>query len=281
MSRINALKPPYAWAFSRSMKTGIVIVVGMHRSGTGLVAKILQDLGVFIGKELTGNQESVFFQSLNKDALDVIGCNWRCLDYLPPVNDLEGGWEWLSKFVRRRLEARLIEAHFGFTGILRMLKKDFAWGWKDPRNALLLPVWRSLMPQARIVHVLRDGRDAALSLLRRDLKRHRGRGDLTIENQRQRYSGYFALWESYIRRIEEALPDCGPTHRIRFEQLLDHPMDEIEKLAGALGMKCPITREAAEGMVDRSRKARYREHGFEWVSEITPAGGLLAELEYD
>ncbi|MBW1793701.1 MAG: sulfotransferase [Deltaproteobacteria bacterium] len=41
------------------------------------------------------------------------------------------------------------------------------WGWKDPRTTLTLPLWLKLFPKARIIHVIRNGIDSALSLWRR------------------------------------------------------------------------------------------------------------------
>ncbi len=31
-----------------------------------------------------------------------------------------------------------------------------AWGWKDPRNTFTLPMWLSIFPKARVLHVLRN-----------------------------------------------------------------------------------------------------------------------------
>ena len=43
-----------------------VVVVGMHRSGTSLVSRILDDCGVMMGKDLQEDHESIFFISLNE-----------------------------------------------------------------------------------------------------------------------------------------------------------------------------------------------------------------------
>ena len=42
-----------------------IIITGMHRSGTSLLTNFLSDCGVFMGKSLDGNYESVFFQRIN------------------------------------------------------------------------------------------------------------------------------------------------------------------------------------------------------------------------
>ena len=43
-----------------------VVVVGMHRSGTSLVSRILDDCGVMMGKDLQEDHESLFFIGLNE-----------------------------------------------------------------------------------------------------------------------------------------------------------------------------------------------------------------------
>jgi len=270
----------YPWAYSRAIKCRVIIVVGMHRSGTGLVSRILQNMGVFMGRELTGNEESVFFLNLNKEALDIIGCNWRCFDYLPAVCDFGERYRWMIGFVKRRLEAGLIKFHFGFSALRLFFKQRCIWGWKDPRNSLLLPVWRELFPKALVVHVFRDGRDVALSLLKRDLKRERGKRQMSVQDQRQRYLDYFKLWEDYIRRIESTEKAYGPLYPLRFEDLLESTNTVITNLAKAVGVKEQNYLQSVSVEVDRRRQGRYREEEFSWAEKATPPSLILEELGY-
>jgi hypothetical protein len=50
-------------------------------------------------------------------------------------------------------------------------KLDIPWGWKDPRNTFLLPLWLTIFPEAKIVHIYRNGIDIAQSLSLREGKR--------------------------------------------------------------------------------------------------------------
>src|SRR5210317_1759941 len=42
-----------------------VVVIGMHRSGTSLLARILDECGLFMGADVQGNHESLLFMQTN------------------------------------------------------------------------------------------------------------------------------------------------------------------------------------------------------------------------
>jgi hypothetical protein len=42
------------------------------------------------------------------------------------------------------------------------------WGWKDPRNSITMPFWRSLLPDAKVVICVRNPAEVAASLSRRN-----------------------------------------------------------------------------------------------------------------
>src|SRR5215218_8748145 len=74
-----------------------VAIVGMHRSGTSMVAKLLKRAGVHLGDEADlmppaeenpeGFYEHLQFVKLNDEVLNVAGAGWDC----PPAADFD--WE--------------------------------------------------------------------------------------------------------------------------------------------------------------------------------------------
>src|SRR5208283_3337534 len=46
------------------------------------------------------------------------------------------------------------------------------WGWKNPRSIFILPLIQSLYPDFHFVHVVRDGRDMALSVNQNQLRKY-------------------------------------------------------------------------------------------------------------
>ncbi len=101
-----------------------LIVVGMHRSGTTLLVRLLEHCGVFMGINQSGNGEARFFQNLNREALDVLGCNWRCIDYLPETSKLRNHYQWLRMMIVNRLERGLVAEYWGRRNTLYYLTKS-------------------------------------------------------------------------------------------------------------------------------------------------------------
>ena len=132
-----------------------LIITGMHRSGTSLVASLLQRLGVDIGENLLGpgegnprgHFEDLDFVRFHEDWLH--RCGQRMLlqnEFRPRVSSEE-----------RDRARRLITSRQG----------QGLWGFKDPRTSLFLPFWNELLPDARFLLVFRHPIDVVLSLLRR------------------------------------------------------------------------------------------------------------------
>jgi sulfotransferase family protein len=157
-----------------------LIVIGMHRSGTSLVAAMLEALGVFMGPEgwleaweqpgfpsgprwLNGYAEAADFRILNERVLGRAGATWH---QVVPFLERRDRSEFAGSNV-----ALLQMATFGClrSRYLRPVPREFCgpWGWKDPRNSLTLPYWLRLFPRARILHVRRDPEAVVDSLQRR------------------------------------------------------------------------------------------------------------------
>jgi len=120
----------------------IVVVAGMHRAGTSVVARGLQALGVDLGDRLMAADQQMnargFFEDvdivkLDDALLEALGANWKNLALLDGV-------DWRSaEFTAARTEARrLLEARLAQAG---------QFGFKDPRVPRVLPFWQSLFAE--------------------------------------------------------------------------------------------------------------------------------------
>jgi glycosyltransferase involved in cell wall biosynthesis len=140
-----------------------LIVTGMHRSGTSLLASMLVDAGVDLGTDLLApdhqNRRGYFedrpFLEFDRRVLAA-----ACPDDDPGWPDW--GWteaELLDPSVIARHEAEGRE-------LLASRRHDRAWGWKDPRATLLLDFWAELAPDARYLFVYRPPWEVADSMVR-------------------------------------------------------------------------------------------------------------------
>ena len=117
-----------------------------------------------MGNELSGAHEAAFFRRINQDLLSGCGAYWAEPGTFIQVLDDDRSVEKLVRRTERRLEG--IFEGYGDPG------QSEAWGWKDPRNTITLPVWRKIFPDAGVIQIFRNGLDVALSLHRREMIRH-------------------------------------------------------------------------------------------------------------
>jgi hypothetical protein len=100
------------------------------------------------------------------------------------------------------------------------------WGDKTPYYVMHIPKLLEWFPDAQIVHLIRDGRDVALSLFGR-------RHDFYV------YNTYSAAeyWESYVEKGHALGRTLGAEQylELRYEDLLAHPEDTMKRLCAFLG----------------------------------------------
>jgi len=262
-----------------------IIVAGMHRSGTSLVVRLLDRLGVAMGAERLGNDESLLFQEINRTILDPLGASWRNLGFLPSGDRLVLDHPWAARRAARHVREHLVDRHFGAVGAGQLAAPYPRWGWKDPRNSLLLPVWRAVFPGAAIVHVVRDGRDVALSLLSREERRSGDRActePLFPEDVRAtRFRHDVALWAAYEERIAVGVKGAACVHTMRYERLVAEPVTVIEEMAGALGLE--LSAGDAGGLaalVEDPGGPRHARPEHAWAKGIADDVQLLRTLGY-
>jgi hypothetical protein len=236
------------------------ILIGMHRSGTSLTTRLLVDVGVHMGRRLSTNAESIYFQRLNRRILADVGARWDQIEPIVEAMRSDGfcGAE----------EAKLRRALFRGRGMTSFFGRDLwastrrgesvAWGWKDPRTTLTFPIWQRLFPGARFVHVIRNGIDVAISIHRRALaaSRHwkkRFLGDLSPATAR--FEDCFHLWEQYVAFAleEKHLIDPERYLEVRYEDLLRAPHEHLEQIVNFLGHPInPELIQATSKRVDQS-----------------------------
>ena len=186
-----------------------VFVLGMHRSGTSAVARVLNLMGLYFGAEDVGigrNAENTkgFWErrdvrALNDAMLFAAGCDWDCLSSL----DIDA----LPEQERAR--------HAALAGdIVLKLDAHRPWFVKEPRLSALFPIWREVAETPLCVHVFRNPLEVASSLQRRN--------GIPLPVG-------LALWEAYNIRALIGSADV-PRLFTSFEALLHQPAETVRAL---------------------------------------------------
>jgi hypothetical protein len=222
-----------------------LIVVGMHRSGTSLLSRLLSDIGIHMGGWLSRDAEAVYFQKINRKIYQSVNAHWAEPESLiqameSPVfvqSQITRVQEELQGFGSRVGLPPSISRNFGKSTWLRLLEDpQFHWGWKDPRTALVIPIWQKVFPQARWVHIIRNGVDVAISLYQRALRQEQKQWVKLLRfdfSERTLDFDYcFDLWEVYLSSLFQALSKIEKERviELRYENLLRNPAEELKKV---------------------------------------------------
>ena len=133
-----------------------VLVLGTHRSGTSAVTGLLATAGgLELGDVLPPTRANIkgYFESAavvrtHNQVLAALDRDWTCPppDLKPEELPIEG--------LRDEIEA--LRSH------------GRPWGVKDPRLLFMLPLWAHLLPEVRMIAVVRDHEEVVRSLVARD-----------------------------------------------------------------------------------------------------------------
>ena len=252
--------------------TSPVIIVGMHRSGTSLLAEMLMKQSLFIGADLESHNESQFFIKINDWLLYQAGAAWdnpRNIRFL--LNDetkMRMLGEYLVKYMNSLQRGK-------FFGVNQLTKNFFTmsqpWGWKDPRTSVTLAFWLQVFPDAKVLHIKRHGLAVANSLIKREQKRTGNESAIRRSLNRKMYvkalSSYryymprcedpdevVQLWDTYLDFIQESRQQAKPENWLEFqyETFLDDPLRVLNEICGFIGLPYP----SANGAIQKVKSSR-------------------------
>ncbi len=199
-------------------KPHLVVVLGMHRSGTSATTRGLQALGVELGERLTpgvaGVNEKGFFEdteinNLNIEILESLEKTWHSVAMIPDEVFLADAFSAFRERAKALLAERLGETPFGL---------------KDPRIARLLPFWKSVFSELDIrvsyVIAIRNPLSVAHSLLGRDAMNP--------------VKSYY-LWVLHVLPSILLTADA-PRVVVDFDSLMSAPGEQLKRIADALNL---------------------------------------------
>ena len=202
--------------------TKVIVVLGMHRSGTSALTRGLQTLGVELGNNLMpafeGNNSKGFWEDLeitaiNEALLAQCGHSWHSLGDFSQI-------DWPS----------LVAGTQGLRAIgylAQQIERHSIFGLKDPRMARLLPFWKLIFQHLGVTPIFliasRNPISVAQSLEKRD--------GLRAER-------------SHLLWLEHCLPSLLETRSdkrlvINYDRLLSNPREQLLRIARLSGLEEP------------------------------------------
>ncbi len=192
-----------------------IFILGMHRSGTSAITRLVGDIGAYIAPNsllLPASEDNPqgFWErkdvlSINRALLSAQNCNWYQIQGFnstrPPPPEL----------------------HQPMQTCINELSAHAPFVVKDPRFCLTLPYWLPYLPDIKIILALRHPASIAHSLYLRNA--------LPLEQG-------LALWENYMTHALENIAGL-PVIKCHYEKLIAEPEAEIAALHTALATHFP------------------------------------------
>lgn len=119
-----------------------LIITGMHRSGTSLMARFVHNSGIDLGDKLLGAKKSNIYGHYE----DV-----EILEFHRDVLERQLGHQMWVRETPRMTDADRDRA----LALISARQRKSLWGWKDPRTCLFLDFWVDLLPGAYYLFVVR------------------------------------------------------------------------------------------------------------------------------
>ena len=198
-----------------------ILIVGMHRSGTSALARVLNILGCDLPATLLGSNpsnerghwESKKIVFLNDELLASAGSSWHDWNFFNP--------QWYASPIVDRFRERartILEDEYGDSRFFVL---------KDPRICLLLPFWldavRDYGTEPLIISIIRNPLDVAASLETRDGI------DPSIGH---------LLWLRHVLDAEKSTRGFKRAW-LRYDTLLSEPHGIVDALADTLDISWP------------------------------------------
>ncbi len=247
-----------------------------------MMTGMLAQLGLFIGANKDNNDESNFFQRMNDWTLKQAGGSWDNPKMIDALLANKSVRSLVLDYFDFSLHSPRQMFFLGLQNYLQGQRLDTIttpWGWKDPRNTYTLPLWLDLFPDAKVIHIYRNGIDVAESL------RVRWQKDLEqVQKTYQRQKSLFAilpkfrtfplsvrcsdleqgfrLWEQHLERAHTHVQALGDRAiEVKYEDFLEQPFYQLKRLADFSGVGADDqTLEQLVSQVKGSRAQAYQKN---------------------
>jgi hypothetical protein len=282
---ISKRTPKLIWRITGRTPTPIPFIVGAPRSGTTLLRVMLD-----AHPDLTIPPETYFFPRILRTCgtgSDSAGCFLERLLSHRRWTEFQVDAELLKERVSRLRPFQFGDALRVFYGLYAAKFSKPRWGDKTPGYSSWMNLIQTHIPEARFVHLIRDGRDVALSI----------KGLSFGPNSIEEAAGW---WVARVAKARDQVMDIRYYLEIRYEDLILDTEPTLRKICEFIDLPWdPVLLEYREGAEQRladlrdialkirppdaSRVGRWRTAMTRAQREQfeTVAGKMLAGLGYD
>jgi O-antigen biosynthesis protein len=197
----------------------LIIILGMHRSGTSLITRALKVFGVDLGSNLfgpkKGDNDKGFFEDIDINIFDrelerALNRDWH---FIGPITTQDVEFLCAEGYLEKALEL-----------LLSKTKNTSIFGFKDPRVAKLLPFWKRVFDQSGLdiqyLLTIRNPVSVAKSLSKRD----------ALDPEKS-----YLLW---LAHLIPCLTETSSEERVLvdYDVLLTSPEKELRRIAKSLDL---------------------------------------------
>ncbi|MBN2591012.1 MAG: hypothetical protein JXA96_14190 [Sedimentisphaerales bacterium] len=209
------------------MKNKLIVVLGMHRSGTSAIARGIRTLGCEFGDTLwpanvsnrKGFYENIEITKFNDELLRLLGVEWHSVAQIPAERFNSPNLDSL-----RDQAKEILNRHFG---------KSPLSGFKCLRICRLLPFWQRVFSEMKIkesyVIAIRNPLSIAESLDARNGFSH---------------EKSFLLWLLHILPVIKYTNGL-PRVVVDYDIMMDNPISQLKRIAGMLAIEIDPAQEPA------------------------------------
>src|SRR6516162_2590280 len=205
----DCLRGTPGWVRFQLTRPATIVVLGMHRSGTSCITRMVNLCGASLGASTIGANE--YNKSGHWEAAQGLEINELILRYSggswdnPPERLLCAG------FIRWKMREFLGRLHREETAV-----------WKDPRTVVTFPLWRPMLKRCIVLAAYRHPLSVARSLQRRDgFELDRG----------------LELWRNYNARLLSIAEREREVYWLDFDGGPAHIESALRKLADGAGLR--------------------------------------------
>ncbi len=213
---------------------------------------------ILVNHEVKCTDESIFFRRINIWALYEAGCTWdNPYNFKFANNFLIKNLEYVTE---KRLSSLWLSRYLGkrkYVKYRNVNNLDFKWGWKDPRNTILLPLWARVFPNASIVHIYRNPIDVAESLRFREISLEnnfkRNLSVRKVETLLRKKPLYHLssrihdiregvkLWKEYVELAFDSDKYFTRVLHVKYEDFLENPDKILSELGKYLNLELDVS----------------------------------------